>query len=200
MVMLAEAHLILSHFSLQTSHYYHSNNMVESMRVIWALCEVFLCVWSKMYLVEFFREVDVFACLQKFLADCLQRTTVATSTSVFIIKSESEWKDINIWTEMVQINQWQSPHFWNIFLFEWSFYENVWRREKSLKMSGFEGIFNWLPLYLRYNRALKKLNIFKSFNRIWKMNSNLNVDKLWNISEFEWRSFSKHEWQDNLQI
>ena len=34
----------------------------------------------------------------------------------------------------------------NISQFEWCFYENVWRSEKSLKMSGCKGISYWLPL------------------------------------------------------
>ena len=55
-------------FSIQNSNCYHSNNdMVDTMRVLWARHKIFLCRWSKMCLVEQFRVVDAFACLQIFL-------------------------------------------------------------------------------------------------------------------------------------
>lgn len=59
--------------------------------------------------------------------------------------------------------------------FEQSLYVNVWRSGKSLKISRFQIISNWQ----------RKLNIFLSFDGIWKMNNILNVHILLNISKFE---------------
>ena len=80
--------------------------MVKTMTVFWAFCEVFVCLRSEMCLVEQFRKVNVFVWYfsskingtqyvnwsvflsvkcpssQKFLSNCLQRSTVSTSTSV----------------------------------------------------------------------------------------------------------------------
>lgn len=68
--------------------------------------------------------------------------------------------------------------------FEQSFYVHVWRSGKSLKMSRFQVIPNWL----------RKLNIFIRFDGIWKMNNILNVHILLNISKLNRVSHWKPEW------
>lgn len=58
---LTESHPSLSCFSFKDTDYYHLNDvMVETMSVYWAHCEVFVCLLSKMCLLEPLRKVDLF--------------------------------------------------------------------------------------------------------------------------------------------
>lgn len=92
-------------------------------------------------------------------------------------KSESCRKVTIVWTATVQKVRmlWKS---WN----------NA-RKSESLWMFSIDSHYNWDTKKLQ-----RKLNNFKSFNGIWKINATLNVDKLWNISKLEWSLWGDKLW------
>ena len=100
-------------------------------------------------------------------------------------ESVNAMKKLN-WCEKVLI-------FVSVSQSEWGFYENVWRREKSWKMSGSEVISHRLPLELRCDKAPKKVEYFQMFSWDVKDEYSFECRQIVDISKFEW-SFYLEAW------